>query len=66
MMCLLVALMKDAVVRQGDDVHGSTDENAVLICSEMILVALMNDTVQRTGDDGHISTVGRCRIETAR
>jgi len=25
MMCL-VALMKDAVVRQGDDVHGSTDE----------------------------------------
>jgi len=65
MMCL-VALMKDAVVRQGDDVHGSTDERCCTNLQRDDLVALMNDTVQRTGDDGHISTVGRCRIETAR
>jgi len=45
----MVALMKDAVLRQRDDKHGCTDKRC---CTEdsgmMCMVELLNDAVLRT------------------
>jgi len=47
MMCM-VALMKDAVLRQRDDVHDSNDERCCAEDSEMMcMIALLKDAVLR-------------------